>query len=123
VQLDLDARPSSVRTARRRVVEHLRAHGASAEATRIVELLTSELVTNAVKYGPPDGVIRVEANAERGRLALVVSDDSPDAPVARVPDPGEPGGRGVELVRTLASEWGVTVHRGNGKSVWVRVPA
>ena len=119
MRLRLAARPSSIREARRRVVEHARDHGASAGTTRVAELLTSEVVTNAVKYGPQDGTITVEASCRGDRYDVVVSDESHERPVVRHPPATQSGGRGMGLVQALAAEWGVDLHDGDGKSVWI----
>lgn len=122
MQLELDAVPSAIRHGRHWVVEQARAGGATHETARVVELLTSELVTNAVKYGPPDGTITVRVGRRSDCFHVVVSDQGTGVPVARRPGPTEAGGRGLKLVETLAEDWGVQVHARSGKSVWFRVP-
>jgi len=83
-----------------------------------IELLVTELVTNALRHGPADGVVEVEATRRNDRLEVSVSDDSPEPPVIRRPGPDAPGGRGMALVEALALRWGVRQHADDGKSVW-----
>ena len=119
MELRLEAVSPSIRSARAWVKDH--AGAAPADTVRTAELLTSELVTNAVKYGPPDGSITVRTHAASGVLAVSVSDESHRRPVVRNPAPSEVGGRGLQMVESLASDWGVRLHQGDGKSVWFRL--
>ena len=121
MQLHLDAVPSAIRRGRRWAVEQARAGGADEEATRVVELLTSELVTNAVKYGPKDGAILVSVGCRAAAVDVAVHDEGDDVPVQRRPGPTAVGGRGLRLVDQLADEWGVRVGPRRGKSVWFRI--
>jgi anti-sigma regulatory factor (Ser/Thr protein kinase) len=89
-------------------------------------LLTSELVTNAVVHG--SGVITVAIERDDDAIAVAVGDYGHDRPVATLADTGTgvdlaaEGGRGLHLVRALATCWGVRPTRdGVGKVVWFRV--
>ena len=122
MSLRLEAVPASVRLARQWVAHRAKESGGSPSAVHTLELVTSELVTNAVKYGPPDGTIEVEA-ARRGNVFdLTVSDQSHDPPLRLDVPPGNAGGHGVRLVQALAAEWDVELHAGDGKSVSFRLP-
>jgi len=82
-----------------------------------VDLLVSEVVTNAVKYGGGDHVLVTVA--ERGRGVRVdVTDQSPNLPRVVHPSADRPGGRGMLLVDRIASRWGSELIQGNGKVVW-----
>ncbi|HEY3437000.1 MAG TPA: ATP-binding protein [Actinotalea sp.] len=120
--MELESSTRSIRRARHWVRENPVCAGLEPDAVRVAELLTSELVTNAVKYGPRGGTIRVRAERDRSTLGVTVTDDGPERPVVRHPAPDELGGRGMGIVQSLACDWGVDVHEGNGKSVWFRVP-
>src|SRR3954447_12125817 len=91
-----------------------------ADVRRVVELLASELVTNAVRHGSSDPHESVLFRAERqdGCVRVEVCDEGhagfDECPVPG--DPLEPGGNGVVLVETLASRWGV--HPGVPTCVW-----
>ena len=94
-----------------------------AERADDLELITSELVTNAYRYGtgPGDSVlVSVEATAEPVRLEV-------HDPVRRHPHhkpaSDEHGrGRGLTIAKALATRWGVD-NRPFGKAVWVEVEA
>jgi anti-sigma regulatory factor (Ser/Thr protein kinase) len=94
-----------------------------AETTDLAELLTSELVTNAIRHG--SGQVMLSLNCGDGVLAISVSDDAPTMPLVQPDDePLAVGGRGVRMVQRLAQEWGVTPReRGPGKVVWFRLQA
>jgi len=99
---------------------HLRSTAASLprDLLEIALLLTSELVTNAVKYGGDHIVLSVDDGAELFRVE--VHDDGPLAPRLGAAESHALGGRGLLLVESLAHEWGTTRSRGQdtGKGVW-----
>ncbi len=103
-----------------RARQHLRATAASLprDLLEIALLLTSELVTNAVKYGGEHIVLRLNDDPER--LRIEVHDDGPQAPRLGAGESHALGGRGLLLVESLAHEWGTTRPEGQapGKSVW-----
>lgn len=83
-------------------------------------LLTSELVTNAVRHA--EGQIVLRAYVRDGYLRLEVCDGAAEhAPLRRVAHPDDERGRGMELVDTMAAEWGWQT-RGEGKVVWLDLP-
>ena len=88
----------------------------------VTELLTSELVSNAVRHG--GSPITLRAVRHRSRLRIEVEDAAPATPRLQDPEPAEPGGRGILIVDTLADAWGTDV-REDGKTVWFEldVPA
>ena len=116
--LRLGASPASVSDARQWVCDRAAAMGASARALHVLELLTSELVTNAVKYGPATGTITVIAERHGGVMDVAVSDEGNTFPVVREPGTGDLGGRGLLMVQALAQQWGVELHADKGKWVW-----
>lgn len=66
-------------------------------------LLVSELVTNAVKYGPDEGQIRLIVSADEGRTRFTVHDPGlGPLPAMRAEDDTAPGGHGLRLVDALA---------------------
>ena len=86
----------------------------------VTELLTDELVTNAVRHaGSP---MTVRAHRQLSRIRVEVADASRDAPVLIHPEPLEPRGRGMLLVDTLADDWGTEL-RDDGKTVWFEIDA
>ncbi|MEU7093342.1 MULTISPECIES: ATP-binding protein [Kitasatospora] len=114
---------TSVRTARRLIREQLTSWGWTGDPVDDLELIASELVTNAVVHAcQGHGEIRLQLQEFDGDCRLEVWDPRGDLGVHR-PHPrrfGE-GGRGVELVRRLAFDFGVIARRGAGKRVWARV--
>ncbi len=82
-----------------------------------VLLVTSELVTNAVRHGGRR--VHLRLTLESSQLTLTVSDGSAVLPVMRVVrdhDAGE-SGRGMAIVAAVAAQWGVR-DRQDGKAVW-----
>jgi anti-sigma regulatory factor (Ser/Thr protein kinase) len=88
------------------------------DVLEVAVLLTSELVTNAVRYGGPSIVLTVRDDPDV--LQIEVQDDGPWIPAAGAPDEGAIGGRGLFLVESLAHAWGTASRDsdGGGKAVW-----
>ena len=83
------------------------------------EMLTSEVVTNAVLHA--GGLLVVELDDLRDGVLVVVEDPGAALPIQRSPGPLDGGGRGLQIVDALASAWGVARMRGDGKYVWFRL--
>ena len=81
----------------------------------VVELLVTELVTNAVKHG--DDPIRVELEWDGEAVWVTVEDGCAAMPALMAPPPEADGGRGLLLVDQMADEWGVA-RVGTGKQIW-----
>ncbi|WP_435796372.1 SpoIIE family protein phosphatase [Kitasatospora aureofaciens] len=88
------------------------------ELTFTTELILSELVTNAIRYGT--GPIRVRMLRDTS-LVCEVSDGSSTAPHLRYADTTDEGGRGLFLVAQLAERWG-TRYTARGKVIWAEQP-
>jgi len=93
---------------------------AAAEAVADVELLVSELVSNAVKTGAAPVTLGLDIHHDW--LGLSVHDRDPGWPVMLDPDPADTHGRGLRIVQALTEAWGVEPASDGGKTVWVRVP-
>jgi anti-sigma regulatory factor (Ser/Thr protein kinase) len=116
--LRLPARAGTAAEVRRTL--HDLCHHAPDHRLYDAELLTSEIVTNAVKHA--GGILTIVMECDQETLAVAVSDDSPDVPVVRDFCPEGIGGRGMRLVAHLAAAWGCTpTPDGNGKVVWFRL--
>lgn len=88
--------------------------------TDTVELLASELVTNAYRYAGTDAYVSMDRSA--GGVRVSVWDTSPVLPEQRVPGDGDEGGRGLPLVAACSDAWGVDEYgAGDGKAVWFRL--
>lgn len=105
---------------RRALRELLRQWGRPGRS-EIAELLTSELVTNALIHTDTDAVLT--ATVGPGGLRVEVRDFVARRPRLRVPNADDgTHGRGLVLVQSLADAWGVRAH-GVGKAVWFELDA
>ncbi|MFJ4468937.1 SpoIIE family protein phosphatase [Streptomyces sp. NPDC089424] len=84
------------------------------ELTDSVELLISEVVTNAVRYASRPVTLRL---LRTDVLRCEVGDDVPQLPRLRQARATDEGGRGLYLVNRLARRWGAT-RLSTGKVVW-----
>ncbi|MFE5402453.1 SpoIIE family protein phosphatase [Streptomyces sp. NPDC056580] len=109
--------PAAVAEVRASVVRQLDGWGL-AELSFSTELILSELVTNAIRYGR--GPIGVRLLRER-TLICEVSDGSTTSPHLRYAASTDEGGRGLFLVAQLADRWG-TRYTPNGKIIWAEQP-
>ncbi|HEY8480683.1 MAG TPA: SpoIIE family protein phosphatase [Spirillospora sp.] len=109
----LKPRPSSVPWVRAQVAGRLAEWGLQS-LTDTVELLVSELVTNALVHGAGSMGLRL---IRGGSLLCEVYDDGADLPRLRHAATTDESGRGLQLVSHLAARWGT--HRAErGKVVW-----
>lgn len=135
--LEFAALPSAVPCARLHARAICREWG-FAEVADTIELIVSELVTNAVtasrrtsgqptyqrRAGLPAVVLRLSVYGQR--LFVEVWDEVPVAPTRRAAHPDDERGRGLLLVEALSKHWGYHVpQHGSGKVVWaeVEIPA
>jgi anti-sigma regulatory factor (Ser/Thr protein kinase) len=116
----LRAEPEQVAEARRLVAGYLRDRGD--EDGEVAVLLVSELVTNAILYG--HGPLELRAHTEGSALRIEVRDQEPASPPVLRADAEltEIGGRGLQLVDTLADRWGWSTED-EGKVVWFELDA
>ncbi|MEU7060960.1 ATP-binding protein [Streptomyces sp. NPDC046197] len=113
---DLRAVPES-----RRALRELLRHWGRPGTSEIAELLTSELVTNALIHTDDDAILTATVSP-RG-LRVEVRDFVARRPRPCVPDADDgTHGRGLVLVQSLADAWGVRAH-GVGKAVWFELGA
>jgi anti-sigma regulatory factor (Ser/Thr protein kinase) len=99
--------PAAPAEARRRVRDAIRSWQVPVDLDAAL-LLTSELVTNAIRHEAGQGAqpVVLAIASSRGRLRVDVHDTSRSLPaVAEVPADAETG-RGLLLVETLSDEWG-----------------
>jgi two-component sensor histidine kinase len=91
------------------------------------ELVISELVTNALRHTTPapcgDGpVIRLKLLGRAPYLMCLVSDRSRAIPLRRQSTPGDPTGRGLQVIEGCSSRWGWHLLDDGGKVVWAVLP-
>lgn len=113
--LDLPPDPDSCGKARVFVAQVCAAWGLSRPA-RLAQLLTSELVANAVVHAHTSLAVTVRRYG-RG-VELSVRDDGSGRLPAKLGD--DPRGFGLQLVDAMSDAWG-SVPTGSGKVVWTRV--
>ena len=110
----LERDPASVAEARRVVREFAAEHGLDAVLDD-VQLLTSEVVTNAILHAGTAVGLRLIAVADR--LRVEASDGSGARPVRREANAEATNGRGLLLLDRVATSWDV-VGTPDGKLVW-----
>ncbi|NUR58375.1 MAG: SpoIIE family protein phosphatase [Catenulispora sp.] len=110
---EVESDPVAVAQTRKDVSERLSAWGL-ADLTYATELIVSELVTNAIRYGASPITLRL---IQDRTLICEVSDSSSTAPHLRRARVFDEGGRGLMLVAQLAQRWG-TRHTPTGKTIW-----
>jgi anti-sigma regulatory factor (Ser/Thr protein kinase) len=133
--LELGALPGAVPCARLHAKQMLWEWGLD-DLADTVELLVSELVTNAQRASgghtssryrgrwtagvPP---VRLWLSADEGRLLIRVWDGDRELPEPQGIDLEAESGRGLLLVESLSAEWGAYALEGSsGKVVWAAVP-
>ncbi|MFJ8149743.1 ATP-binding protein [Streptomyces sp. NPDC096094] len=79
----------------------------SDRATDLVQLVVSELLTNACKYAPGPSLVDLELAEDR--VEVTVWDSDPVLPVAETTDPGRIGRHGLEIVMAVCQSF--EVHR------------
>ncbi|MFI6606661.1 SpoIIE family protein phosphatase [Streptomyces sp. NPDC050507] len=105
---------SAPATARHLVAERLAAWNVGGETGDATELIVSELVTNAVRYGSPP--VRLRLILDRG-LTCEIWDSSTTAPHMKYAGAVDESGRGLFIISQLATLWG-TRYAPQGKTVW-----
>jgi anti-sigma regulatory factor (Ser/Thr protein kinase) len=119
-------RPEEVAAARRFVRGGLTRGGLTrgSDALETAQLLVSETVTSSLDQSAPNrgaGTLEVGYALVGRRLRVEVSDDGGPARLRRrIHAVRSAGGRGLELVRALASRWGVR-ESSAGRTIWFEV--
>ncbi|MES5820693.1 SpoIIE family protein phosphatase [Streptomyces sp. RG80] len=109
----LPSDPSVVADARAQASRQLALWGLE-DAAFVTELVVSELVTNAIRYGAvPIGLRLIRDRT----LICEVSDASNTAPHLRRARTYDEGGRGLHMVAQLTQGWG-TRQTAEGKTIW-----
>ncbi len=120
-QLTLSPHPRSAARARAWITSQLRAIDRD-DLIESAELGVSELVTNAIIHARTPILVTLVVTS--GHVRIEVQDGSATRPK---PDRNPPGdvqrepssrGRGITIVESLASEWGIRIDDVPGKTVW-----
>ncbi|MYS45566.1 SpoIIE family protein phosphatase, partial [Streptomyces sp. SID5998] len=114
---DIAPDPENVAAIRQAAAEQLAAWGLE-ETAFVTELVVSELVTNAIRYGGPPVQLRLIRDRT---LICEVSDSSSTSPHLRRAHAYDEGGRGLLLVAQLTQRWG-SRPSGRGKTIWCEQP-
>ncbi|MCD7438083.1 PAS domain-containing SpoIIE family protein phosphatase/ATP-binding protein [Streptomyces lincolnensis] len=114
---DIPADPALVGPIRKQVVAQLERWSLSG-VSFTAELVVSELVTNAIRYGAHP--IRLRLIHDETTLICEVSDTNHTAPHLRRAKTFDEGGRGLLLVAQLTQRWG-SRHTGEGKTIWAEI--
>lgn len=111
-KLRLAAVPEAAGMARSFVRSVLREHPRLDDAV----LSVSELVTNVVRHGPPDGGLEVLIDRQESAFRLSVRQKTGSFSIDRTPREGV-GGLGLAIVEKVADAWGVL----NSSGVWFEI--
>ncbi|MFJ7589825.1 SpoIIE family protein phosphatase [Streptomyces sp. NPDC097617] len=114
---EVPGEPSAVSRVRNAGAAQLAAWGLE-EISFTTELILSELITNAIRYG--SAPVRVRLLRDRS-LICEVSDGSSTSPHLRYAATTDEGGRGLFLVAQYADRWG-TRYTERGKVIWAELP-
>ncbi|MFF0001085.1 SpoIIE family protein phosphatase [Streptomyces avermitilis] len=88
------------------------------EESFTTELIVSELVTNAIRYGEEPITLRLILDRN---VICEVSDGSSTSPHVRRAQDTDEGGRGLYLITQLTRSWG-TRYGERGKTIWAEQP-
>jgi anti-sigma regulatory factor (Ser/Thr protein kinase) len=91
--------------------------GLGTQAVGDIQVVATELVTNAYLHGQPPVRFELVATAEGAVLRMEVTDTGPGTPRTEHPDVDTFHGRGLLLISKIATSWGVT-RTADGKTVW-----
>jgi anti-sigma regulatory factor (Ser/Thr protein kinase) len=114
-EAELAGNAASVADARNFVVGLLCHHNLP-ELVDDVELVVSELATNAIVHAETVFTVILRATGEF--VVLEVRDGAQAGPVLRAPAALDINGRGIAIVQALSRDWGVNHYEAGGKAVW-----
>jgi len=117
VRVDDQFPPSSGSVGRARMLVRSAHRGMPSNTREAVELIVSELATNAVTHAATPFTVRLIVGST---VRVELADGSPAPPVLRRPSSRVAGGRGLVIVEEFADRWG-SYPVDNGKVVWAEV--
>ena len=124
VSMHVRAEAASAAVVRADLTADLAAHGLSADARNDAALVATELITNAIQHGRPlaSDELAVEWSTGREDVLIRVTDGGGSShPRLMSSGPDDTSGRGLAIVHSLASSWGVDIGT-ERVTVWARVP-
>lgn len=121
--LRLPSDPASVRQARRAVAEAV-AETAGSGVPYELELVVSELVSNAIEHGSDSGdSVELELTRRGDAVRVLVRDPArhrSQVPMALTPSEERVRGRGLHVIDRLAAAWGERIADGC-REVWAEL--
>lgn len=118
ISIVLPGQRQSVAVGRHWVVRTAAERGITGMANQVLELLSSELLANAVLHGPAEGAIGVQLRQTEVAVRVSVSDGNQRSPVVMHNELDSANGRGMAIVEAMSSRWGIETHEDGGKTVW-----
>ncbi|MFF9646181.1 ATP-binding protein [Kitasatospora aureofaciens] len=106
----------------RRAVKAILGYWGIAHLADDAELLTTELLTNAIRHTGGEQSVRVTIAAGQRWLSIDVRDCSASAPRPHRPTACEESGRGLLLIERIAGSWTYRFHPDGTKTVSCRLP-
>ena len=88
----------------------------SAASRADAHLVIKELIEDALEHAGPVPDISLELTRSGHRLRIAVTDNSPGDPHSRFVE--TTGHHGLNIVQSLASQWGTAIHPHGGTTVW-----
>jgi two-component sensor histidine kinase len=117
LRIHLPAQPTSAAAARRHVKMVIDAWDLGIDSY-VAALLTSELITNSLRHAlHEDHTIQLEITSAKNWVLVCVYDSSRCEPVLTSTPPDAEDGRGLQLVASLSTCWGVR-QTSTGKAVY-----
>jgi anti-sigma regulatory factor (Ser/Thr protein kinase) len=118
VRLAMSPGPPALRLLRTRI--HAALPHVRADVVADIELVATELVTNAYLHGDQPVEFHLRAGERDGMIRVEVFDGGAAMPMVRHPDVRTFNGRGMLLVEAFSQRWGVTA-QDDGKTVWAEL--
>ncbi|WP_281196387.1 ATP-binding protein [Streptomyces lushanensis] len=107
---------------RKQVVRAMTGWGCAEDDTAAAVLISSELVTNAIEHAHVPGErFGITLAVTRRHCLIEVADPLTTAPWITSPSLDDEHGRGLNLVATLAEDFGHHRRADGGKTVWARL--
>lgn len=117
--LVLDPTEQAPRLARRFLAERFAEWGIDDD--HVGRLVVCELVTNSLRHGEGQIIVRVFRDPHDGLVVVEVEDGGEGLPVLRPENYAATSGRGLLLMAELVNGWGVRPLDEGGKATWAKL--